>query len=197
MAAGLTILLFSWPSDEDRLTLSTAMDVDVDVDEKVAVAKVSSLASTVMESPNFTGEDAKGRHWGVKAVRAVQTMSENSETVKLEGIEAFSTSATGDSVRFKAKEGVYAVKGQDISLNKSVEVEGYGYKLKSTELKGNMRTQRINSSKPVEIKGLKGEIKAGAFLMEGSGGRVLFSEGVKIKYYPQRVEKDLVKEVSQ
>ncbi|MFT7144757.1 MAG: LPS export ABC transporter protein LptC [Alphaproteobacteria bacterium] len=191
LALGLTVLLFSWPSNDDKLNLSTRMDVE-DNAEDTAPGNVSDVASTVMEFPNFTGE-GNHRRWGVKADRAIQVKSDKSDKVRLEKVEAYSVAKNGESFIFSAHEGVFMGEIQKLSLIKDVKIKGYGYTLETDRINGNIETHKLDTETPIKIYGDKGILTAGQFSMSGLQGLIVLSKGVKVHLYPQNkvVEKEM------
>lgn len=193
IAIGLTVLLFTWPSGEERLTLSTKMDVgdvDVEISAKVKASDLATTAATVMLKPKFFGEDDEQRKWSLSADRAIQGGVDTSETVQLEEIDASSTLKDGSNVSLKAKKGAFVAATQELALSEGVELKGLGYTLKTDGLSGNIKTQNLRSDTKVSVEGASGEFSAGAFEMKGLDGHLHLSEGVKMRFYPNRTEKE-------
>lgn len=192
-ALALTVLLFCWPSEDDKLSISTSMDIEK---SKVTInaTNVSGVASTVMEFPKFTGEDKNNRRWGVKADRAIQTLVDNVEKMTLENVHAYSTSEKGQSFEFSAEKGFFAGVDKEIKLNGTVKMSGNGYLLETNQIEGNIQTQNFNTKSKIKISGIKGTIKAGQFSMLGKSGQITLSRGVKMRIFPKRHQLNKVKE---
>lgn len=193
IAIALTVLLFTWPSGDARLTLSTSMDVgdvDVNIKAKVKASDLATTAATIMEKPRFFGEDEEDRKWSLQADRAIQSAESDADKIQLDEIEASSTLKNGSSVFLKATKGEFSTKTQAVSLAEGVELQGLGYTLKTDSVSGNIREQNLSAPSKVEIKGVQGEIKAGSFEMKGLNEHLRLDEGVKMRFYPKGSKKE-------
>jgi hypothetical protein len=183
LALVLTAVMFLWPSkQEERLSLSANMEVSEDALD-ISPTEMGGMTSTVMESPHFTGEDEKGRRWSMKAKQAIQERAGVLETLNLNDVHGFSTLQNGEEIKFKAGYGTVQNENGTISLTGGVNISGYGYTLKTSEISGNMQDLHLKSKETVHITSPQGFIEAGQFEMRGEKGNLIFDKGVQVRFY--------------
>lgn len=142
-----------------------------------------STEGLVMANPKLSGRDGD-RSYEVTADRAVQSLT-NPKLVELEGIVA-NISLPGENwVKLAAKRGLYDSEAETLALTEGITVssrDGDDATLASADV--DLKTGAVKSADPVEIRGPRGTIRAGAAAVAGEGDAIVFSDGVSLTFNP-------------
>ena len=142
-----------------------------------------STEGLVMANPKLSGRDGD-RSYEVTADRAVQSLT-NPKLVELEGIVANITLPGDNWVKLSARHGLYNSEAEALALTEGITVasrDGDDATLASADV--DLKTGAVKSADPVEIRGPRGTIRAGAASVAGEGDAIVFTDGVSLTFNP-------------
>ena len=125
-AAGLTALLFLWPSGKDNMVQLSAKRAEPKELEDKFKGKQERLQKTTMLSPRFSGENAAGEQWHVQAESASARLD---KTLLLDKVSATVMAGTAREIAVSAGHGAYIPEREEIHLAKGVHAFGQGAEL--------------------------------------------------------------------
>lgn len=172
LAMALLLVFAAWPilqqrEDAQKLNLQLQRIGPVDNDLK-------------MVHPHYTGTDAFGRSYSVKADSAIPD-SANPAEVTLSVLSAIIRDPSGQTIAVTADEGIYYVERGVIVINGDVRVGASGgYKAKGSEAVLDLGAARLTSSYPFRAEGPWGTLEANSLTAEQEEGVVRFDQGVRM-----------------
>lgn len=188
LAAGLTLLLFLLPGkNESRINLVDIEEENLQPSQTEEQASnlrpdAGDVAATTMLSPRFSGADDKNRAWEIKADQAQQAGSITQQHVSLTSITASATTPKGELLKFKAGHGYFNQKDQSLLLSGKVVMEGYGLRLETEKMQGNMETLAASSTTPVIVEGQGSHLEGKNFELMDQGNKIRLHGGVKGRF---------------
>ena len=133
-----------------------------------------------MVHPQYTGTNAFGRSYSVKADTAIPD-SANPKEVTLSVLSAIIRDPSGRTVAVTAEEGIYYVERGLIVINGDVRVGASGgLKAKGTEAVLDLGAARLTSSYPFQAEGPWGTLEANSLEAEQNEGVMRFDRGVRV-----------------
>jgi lipopolysaccharide export system protein LptC len=139
----------------------------------------------VMDAPHMSGYDADRRPYEVKAIKALQSL-DNPKMVTLDTIDAKFGTDGPDTVRVKARSGLFNGNQNSLLLQNGIAIDtsdGYQATLQDANIdisKGNLASQ-----KPVEVHASDGSwLKANGVQILNRGAKVTFVNGVSVNFIP-------------
>lgn len=119
-------------------------------------------ATTLLESPRYTGQDEQNRRWEVTAESASQQGTAASTTLILKNVAAdleVPAKSGPVSITLKAEQGSFEQSANLLHLNGNVQVEGYGMSLEAPTMTTDLSTRHLTATGGVHavinFKGLK------------------------------------------
>lgn len=175
IAIGLTVFLLTQNNEQvERVDISVIEPVD----NQLKKTRVSDVASTTMLSPRFSGEDNKNRKWLITANKATQSGTVGEEKVILDIVQANATTSNGKKLSFIANEGNYIRSTNTLSLQKGIEITGYGFIIKTKEIIASLEDGVVTGNNEVTVTTDLGQLVAKNFNIQGNGEKIVFAGGV-------------------
>lgn len=162
---------------------ATTLYVESRPAQTAALPKVDMQSnSLVMDAPRVSGFSNAKRSYEVSAQKATQNL-QNPKIVTLDRIEAAVGLDGAGKAMVRAATGVYDSEAETLSLKDGIRMESSaGYEADLSEAQVNLRTQSVQSSKPVEIRTNDGVIKGNAVEISDGGSRIQLSRGVSVTF---------------
>lgn len=119
-------------------------------------------ASTLLESPRYTGQDPQNRRWEVTAKSASQRGSAASSTLILNTVAATlevpAKSGTSSTITLNAEQGSFLKNENQLTLTGNVKVTGYGMTLEAPSITTDLESRQLSATGGVHaIINFKGE----------------------------------------
>jgi lipopolysaccharide export system protein LptC len=138
-----------------------------------------------MEAPKLGGFTRDGRPYELTASAAAQDIT-NPTVLELKDVHAKLTMQDKSTVDLTAATGVYDTKGDTMLLRTNVVVtSSSGYSVVLHEAQFDVKTNRIVSDKPVEVKMSSGTVKASRLEVSDNGDTMRFEGDVDVTLVPQ------------
>lgn len=105
-------------------------------------------ATTLLENPRYTGQDAQNRRWEVTALNAAQQGTTASTTLVLQQVNANLEIPDKDTkqsktITLKADQGTYQQAENQLHLAGNVQVEGQGLTLTAPNISTNLQSRHL------------------------------------------------------
>lgn len=179
----LGVVLFMWPSpNDDRLEIGTAS-----IETQVKGTTLTDVGGTSILEPRFTGEDNQGRTWHLEASLAQQKGGLKTESISLSDVVAQAAFQDGVSISFVAGSGEYIRSSSRLLLEQGVQIQGYGFILKTNALRGDLTNRTVDSDEHVYFSSPEMFMEAGGLHLDGYGEKMVLSGGVKGRLYSEKV----------
>ena len=149
------------------------------------------LRDQVVRAPFFSAATRSGDRVSVSASRL--TMMPEDDKSRVEVVQAQIDMVEGNRITVRGDLGVADTFKNTLSLTGNVIVTtSNGYEIMSERLDSNLGEATLESPAPVTGQGPLGTLDAGSMILEnppdGPGGRMLFTNRVKLIYDPQNLE---------
>jgi lipopolysaccharide export system protein LptC len=139
----------------------------------------------VMHRPVLSGHDGE-RSYKVTATRAIQRLSDPN-VIDLDTIQADITLNERQGAKVTALKGTFDNSGQTLRLFDGVRMEwSEGYTIDTSEAAIDLDTGAIKTDEPIAIRSEKGSLRSGQVSYDQEGGKVKFSDGVKMTINPTK-----------
>jgi len=140
-------------------------------------------AYSVMNNPQFTGSDAKGRNFNLSAITAHQ-LSAESPLLDLQSPKGDITLSSGNWVSLTADTGKFEQKLRQLDVNGNVMLfHDKGMQLTTEQAHIDMKTGEAHGEKPVHGQGPEGVVDAEGFRITGYGERIEFTGKANLTFY--------------
>jgi lipopolysaccharide export system protein LptC len=140
-------------------------------------------AYSVMNNPQFTGSDTKGRNFNLSAVAAHQLTAE-SPVLDLQSPKGDITLSSGNWVSLTADSGKFEQKLRQLDVVGNVMLfHDNGYQLTTEQAHIDLKTGEAHGEKPVHGQGPDGIVDAEGFRVTGYGERIVFTGKTEITFY--------------
>lgn len=140
-------------------------------------------AYSVMNNPQFTGSDAKGRNFNLSAIAAHQLTAE-SPVLDLQSPKGDITLSSGNWVSLTADTGKFEQKLRQLDVAGNVMLfHDKGYQLTTEQAHIDLKTGEAHGDKPVHGQGPDGIVNAEGFRVTGYGERIEFTGKTEITFY--------------
>lgn len=141
---------------------------------------VVSGSRVTMDHPHMSGFTRDGRAYELKARAAIQDVTKP-DVIELHKIDAKMEMQNHGTVRLTSPKGIYDSKAEKLKLDENVLISSSdGYRGRLKEARVSVKTGRVISDKPVEMKMLKGTLNANRMEILDSGGLIRFDQGVQL-----------------
>lgn len=151
--------------------------------DSVKGIKKDDIKQTVMEKPNFLGEDLNSKLWALKANKAVQNGEMNQGFTDLFEVIANTLNSKDRKVDYLADQGRYISKTQDVLLEGNVLIKSEKLELKTQTLQYNLKTAYAESNSHVDISADFGNIVADSMQSFNNAERLVLKGNVRAKLY--------------
>ena len=162
-ALGLVAVALTWHENDERLAPALPP----------AELRTGEAVQHELLSPSFTGVDAEGRPFEIRAGRATQDTLRPG-LVQLDAPGASLRPADAPQMDLSAQRGVYEQDSEKLFLEGDVTLERDGYRLETGELRVNLKTQDAFSGKDVRVTGPAGDIAASGLEARQGAGTLIF-----------------------
>ena len=151
-------------------------------DKNVSVDRIKvSTENLTMVNPKLDGFTDEGGKYSVTAAEAIQDVG-NQEEIKLNKIKAHLTQVSDDWATITAPTGLFHVKREVLDLTGDIRVSSNnGMKAFLTEANIFIKTQRIESHKPVRVEMLNGNVRSDRLTIQSQIKTILFEGRVRVK----------------
>ncbi len=196
----VTILLVYTQPQKDLVPLlqeqygTVAETLDDDKSEGKIIADslkgttVEDVKQTVMQKPNYLGEDINKKLWSLKATKAIQNGEIADGFTDLFDVLANTVSLTDSKVDYIANKGRFISTENKILLEGDVVVKSPTLKLETETLEYQLDNAYAESITPVDITAEVGNIVADRMQSFNNGDKLLLEGNVRAKLYNR--EKD-------
>lgn len=197
----VTILLVYTQPQKDLVPLlqkqygnvSETLDDGVESENKVMAnslkgTTVEDIKQTVMQKPNYLGEDINKKLWSLKAVKAIQTGEVVDGFTDLYDVVANTLSLKDSKVEYIADKGKFLSSGNKIILTGNVLIKSEKLELKTQTLEYQLDSAYAESTTQVDIKAEMGNIVANSMKSYNNGDRLVLNGDVRAKFY--NIKKD-------
>jgi lipopolysaccharide export system protein LptC len=146
---------------------------------------VLSGTKITMEAPRLGGFTRDGRPYDLTARAAAQDVT-NPGMLELKDVRAHVSMQDKSTVELSAATGLYDTKGDMMVLKDDVVVtSSAGYSAHLNEAKVDIKTNRIVSDQPVEVKLSNGTVKSNRLEVSDNGDLMRFEGDVDVNLVPQ------------
>jgi lipopolysaccharide export system protein LptC len=146
---------------------------------------VLSGTKITMEAPRLGGFTRDGRPYDLTARAAAQDLT-NPGMLELKDVRAHVAMQDKTTVELSAATGMYDTKGDMMVLKTDVVVtSSAGYSVRLNEAKVDIKTNRIVSDQPVEVKLSNGTVKSNRLEVSDNGDLMRFEGDVDVYLVPQ------------
>ncbi len=188
------------PSGMFRIAAPAPSKVDaMDKEELQALARnasntlVAVSATTLLDKPRYTGQDALGRSWMLTADTAGQEGTATSATYVLSKVQAEWTDPSQTTpFMLTAQEGRYQQTSSTLKLTGSVSATGIGFTLTAPQVDADLATRKLLAQGGTRVLGDTGgpkgwdvDIAAPTLTADQNGNRLVLTGGVRAKFTPR------------
>lgn len=149
---------------------------------------VKDVKQTVMQKPNYLGEDINKKLWSLKASRAIQNGEIADGFTDLIEVVANTLSIKDQQVDYLADEGKFLSAENKIELKGNVLIKSKTLQLKTQTLDYSLDDAYAESITPVDIKAEMGHIVADSMQSFNNGDKLVLKGSVRAKLY--NIKKD-------
>lgn len=177
------------PLLQDKYTQETIEDEQTDsqiIAESLKDTTAKDVQQTVMNSPNYLGEDLNQKLWNLKATKAVQTGDVSNGFTDLFNVIANTLSIKDSKVDYIADKGRFLPKDEKIILTGNVRIKSETLQLDTQELEYNLKSAYAESNTQVDIKADFGNIIADSMQSFDNADRLVLTGNVRAKFYRQK-----------
>lgn len=153
------------------------------IKQGLAGTKVEEVQETVMNQPNYLGEDENKKLWSLKAKRAVQVGDLNSGTTQLTSVIANTLSLKDSKVDYFADEGDFISAEEKIVLRGNVKIKSDKLELSTQTLDYNLKTGYAESKTQVDILADFGNIIGDSMQSYDNAEKIVLIGNVRAKLY--------------
>lgn len=153
------------------------------IKQGLAGTKVEEVQETVMNQPNYLGEDENKKLWSLKAQRAVQVGDLNSGTTQLTSVIANTLSLKDSKVDYIADEGDFISTEEKIVLRGNVKIKSDKLELNTQTLDYNLKTGYAESKTQVDILADFGNIIGDSMQSYDNAEKIVLIGNVRAKLY--------------
>ncbi len=186
----VTILLVYTQPQNDLIPLLQGKQLEkpVKTDNQLIIdavngAKREDIKQTVMQKPNYLGEDLNNKLWSLKATRAIQSGEVVDGHTDLFDVVANTLSVKDKKVDYVADQGRYLSKTHDILLEGNVLIKSETMQLTSETLQYNLKSGYAESNTPVDIKAEFGNIVGDTMKSYNNAEKIVLKGNVRAKLY--------------
>jgi hypothetical protein len=199
---GLLLFLSVRPSGMFRIATPSAPAISPQTDLSQIKSSVSSTslnnvsATTLLQKPRYTGQDALGRNWLLSAESAGQEGTATSGTYILQQVQAvFDDPSQTTPFTLSAEQGRYTQTSSTIKLTGTVSATGIGFNLTAPEVDADLTTRKLQASggsrvtgqiqgKSAGAKGWDVNITAPNLNADQNSSRLVLTGGVHATFTP-------------
>lgn len=153
------------------------------IKQGLAGTKVEEVQETVMNQPNYLGEDENKKLWSLKAKRAVQVGDLNSGTTQLTSVIANTLSLKDSKVDYFADEGDFISTEEKIVLKGNVKIKSDKLELSTQTLDYSLKTGYAESKTQVDILADFGNIIGDSMQSYDNAEKIVLIGNVRAKLY--------------
>ncbi len=199
---GLLLFLSTRPSNLFRIGAPavTAQPTQLDnLHHAVSTTTIATVsATTLLEKPRYTGQDALGRTWLLSAVSAGQEGSTTSATYVLNQVEATFTdpspsTPSGGTFKLSAEQGRYTQTSSTLQLSGTVSATGIGFTLTAPKVDADLTTRKLTATGGTRVSGVTGgwnvDISAPTLKADQISSTLQLTGGVHAKFIPTKSTK--------
>lgn len=149
-------------------------------------------SSIMMNNPKLSGFGDDGQSYEVKADSASQSIL-HPGLINLNGLFAKITLEDGTWADVRAQEGLYNNNTAALSINSPIKVdssEGYRVTLQNAEV--DLKGGTLISRAPVEVRSETGFMQANELIIDNSGKRIRFTNGIRLTIVPPESDAKLI-----
>lgn len=185
-ALGIVLALALRPSQLLRIAAPVVPATVKDLGSAVAVS-----ATTLLEKPRYTGQDAAGRSWLLTAESAGQEGTATSGTYVLNAVEAtFSSPSQTVPFSLSAETGRYRQASSTILLSGDVSATGLGFNLAAPQVEADFNTRTLRARGGSRVTGNTGgwgvDITAPTLSADQNSSRMVLTGGVHAIFTPTK-----------
>ncbi|MCB1383699.1 MAG: LPS export ABC transporter periplasmic protein LptC [Notoacmeibacter sp.] len=175
VAIALAFIGYSWIITPAKISLDLAASGIVD-------------GKLVMASPKLDGFTKSKLPYTMTATRAIQEFG-NMDRFELEGITALLPVSDKVKADIKAATGVFDNKAQKLDITSPIRiVTSDGMNADLTDAKIDIKTGRLETAKPVDIRLENSRIQANSFIAEDQGKVLIFENNVRMVLRPDELK---------
>lgn len=141
-------------------------------------------SSIMMNNPKLSGFGDDGQSYEVKADSATQSIL-NPGLINLNGLFAKITLEDGTWADVRSQEGLYNNDSSQLSIQTPIRVdssEGYQVTLQNAEV--DLKSGKLTSQSPVQVRSETGLMQANQLIIDNSGKRIRFTNGIRMTIVP-------------
>jgi hypothetical protein len=153
------------------------------IKEGLTGATAKDVQETVMNQPNYLGEDANKKLWSLKAQRAVQVGELNTGTTQLTDVIANTISIKDNKVDYIADEGDFVSAEEKIVLRGNVKIKSDKLELNTQTLDYSLKTGYAESTTQVDILADFGNIIGDTMQSYDNAEKIVLIGNVRAKLY--------------
>lgn len=154
--------------------------------ESLKDTTVKDVKQTVMNNPNYLGEDVNAKLWNLKATRAIQTGGVGTGVTELLNVIANTLSAKNSKVDYIADKGDFLSQEEKIVLTGNVKITTANLELKTQELEYNLENTFAESKTQVDITADFGNIIADSMQSFNNADKLVLTGNVRAKLYQKK-----------
>lgn len=199
VVAALGLLLYNSvrPSGMFRLAAPVAAPTTgndlKDMARSVSGTLANVSATTLLDKPRYTGQDALGRSWTLLADTAGQEGSAASATYVLNQVQAEWTDPSQTTpFMLTAEEGRYQQTSSTLKLTGSVSATAIGFTLNAPQVDADLTTRKLQAQGGTRVTGDTGgpkgwdvDLAAPTLTADQNGNRLVLTGGVRAKFTPK------------
>ena len=149
-------------------------------------------SSILMNNPKLSGFGDDGQSYEVKADSASQSILLPG-LINLNGLFAKITLDDGTWADVRSKDGIYNNDTAALTINSPIKVdssEGYKVTLQNAEV--DLKSGTLISRSPVEVRSETGFMQANQLIIDNSGKRIRFTNGIRLTIVPPESDAQLI-----
>jgi lipopolysaccharide export system protein LptC len=140
--------------------------------------------SVTMEAPHISGFEGTKRAYEVKAARAIQSL-DDPKVLAFQQINAHIGLDNSGTAMVDAGTGIYNGNNNTLELDKGISVRTTtGYAATAEQAMIDLAKGSLRTSRPVEISGKQGTLRANSMEVTDRGKHVVFRGGVSVTFVP-------------
>lgn len=143
-------------------------------------------SSIMMNNPKLNGFGDDGQAYEVKAQSATQSIL-NPEVITLNGLLAKISLEDGTWADVRSSQGLYDNKASTLKLDEEIKInssEGYRVTLQNAEV--DLKAGTLLSNSPVEVQSETGFMQSNGLIVDQSGQRIRFTNGIRVLIVPPK-----------
>lgn len=199
LVAVLGLVLYSSVRPSGMFRLAAPVPPPAGTEDLRAIARnvssslTTTSATTLLEKPRYTGQDALGRSWLLSAENAVQEGTTTSNTYVLRQVVAEWTDPSETApFQLTAQQGRYQQASSTIQLSGSVSATAIGFQLTAPQVDADLATRKLKAAGGTRVTGNTGgpkgwdvDIAAPTLTADQNGSKLVLTGGVRARFTPK------------